>query len=222
MEIHHTDRIPAPPGTARPGVPVKDGSAGRRAFLAGRTARIPSYSSMLRNCPADGCPRRPSRIVAVTAREWPRINGDSPVHLAVCRPEHLITASCPVGCPAPLLPARVLGRLARVAGRHAEAVACWGPSVTVGDVVRVYRQSRLSEIAGLGAQHFRYRGRPGLRRDSPRRQPPATTVPHARRTTTPASAAPSPAPDVPPRRTAGEGDPAMALAEPGWMPGQAA
>jgi len=78
------------------------------------------------------------------------MHGDGPVHCAGCRPEHPITADCPVDCLAPLLSSRVFGRLARAQGRHGEPVASCGVPATVGDVVRLYRQGRLGEIGGLG------------------------------------------------------------------------
>ena len=78
------------------------------------------------------------------------MHGDGPVHCAGCRPEHPITADCPVDCLAPLLSSRVFGRLARAQGRHGEPLASCGVPATVGDVVRLYRQGRLGEIGGLG------------------------------------------------------------------------
>jgi hypothetical protein len=78
------------------------------------------------------------------------MHGDRPLHSAACRPDHPITADCPVDCLAPLLPSRVLYRLARAEGRQGEPVAPCGPPSTVGDVVRLYRQGRLGEIGGLG------------------------------------------------------------------------
>jgi hypothetical protein len=103
--------------------------------------------------------------------------------------DHPITADCPVDCLAPLLPSRVLRRLARAEGRHGEPVASCGPLTTVGDVVRLYRQGRLSEIAGLGARSITKIGGglvvAGLLLDSST----ARWQPRARRTTTPAPAA---------------------------------
>ena len=117
------------------------------------------------------------------------MHGDGPVHCAACRPEHPITADCPVDCLAPLLSSRVFGRLARAQGRHGEPVASCGVPATVGDVVRLYRQGRLGEIAGLGARSITEIEAglvlAGLLLDAspaPRRQP------HARQTTTPAPA----------------------------------
>ena len=48
------------------------------------------------------------------------MHGDHPVHSAMCRPGHPVTADCPVDCLAPLLSSRVLHRLARAEGRHGE------------------------------------------------------------------------------------------------------
>jgi hypothetical protein len=79
------------------------------------------------------------------------MHGDRVAHSPACR-RHLVTADCPVDCLAPLLPSRVVGRLARADGRRGEAVASCGAPATVGDVVRLYRQGRLGEIAGLGAR----------------------------------------------------------------------
>jgi hypothetical protein len=80
------------------------------------------------------------------------MHADRPVHSAACRPEHPVTAGCPVDCLARLLPARVFGRLARAEGRHGEPAAACGAPATVGDVVRLYRRGQLGEIAGLGAR----------------------------------------------------------------------
>jgi len=77
------------------------------------------------------------------------MHGDRVAHSPACR-RHLVTADCPVDCLAPLLPSRVVGRLARADGRRGEAVASCGAPATVGDVVRLYRQGRLGEIGGLG------------------------------------------------------------------------
>jgi hypothetical protein len=62
-----------------------------------------------------------------------------------------ITVECPVECLGGVLSGRVLNRLARADGRGV-AVAPGGPPVSVGDVVRRYREGRLGEIAGLGAR----------------------------------------------------------------------
>lgn len=62
-----------------------------------------------------------------------------------------ITPECPVECLRSVLSGRVLNRLARADGRGVE-VAPGGPPVSVGDVVRRYREGRLGEIAGLGAR----------------------------------------------------------------------
>lgn len=77
------------------------------------------------------------------------MHGDRLAHTPACR-RHLVTADCPVDCLAPLLPSRVVGRLARADGRRGEAVASCGAPATVDDVVRLYRQGRLGEIGGLG------------------------------------------------------------------------
>jgi hypothetical protein len=77
------------------------------------------------------------------------------VHGAVCRPGHTIMGDCPVDCLALVLPQRVLNQLARAGGRDGIAVAPCGPPATVGDVVRLYRQGRLGEIAGLGRTSLR-------------------------------------------------------------------
>jgi hypothetical protein len=77
------------------------------------------------------------------------MHGDRLAHSPACA-RHVITGDCPVECLAPLLESRVLGRLARADGRHGEQVASCGAPATVGDVVRLYRQGRLSEIGGLG------------------------------------------------------------------------
>jgi len=77
------------------------------------------------------------------------MHGDRLAHSLACA-RHLVTADCPVDCLAPLLPSRVLGRLARADGRHGEPVASCGIPATAGDVVRLYRQGRLGEIGGLG------------------------------------------------------------------------
>ena len=82
------------------------------------------------------------------------MHGDRLAHSPACH-RHRITADCPVDCLEPLLPSRVLGRLARADGRRGEAVASCGVPATVGDVVRLYRQGRLREIGGLGALSIR-------------------------------------------------------------------
>jgi hypothetical protein len=82
------------------------------------------------------------------------MHGDRLAHTPACR-RHLVTADCPVECLAPLLPSRVVGRLARADGRRGEAVASCGAPTTVGDVVRLYRQGRLREIGGLGPWSIR-------------------------------------------------------------------
>ena len=77
------------------------------------------------------------------------MHGDRLAHSPACA-RHAVTADCPVECLAPLLGSRVVGRLARADGRHGKQVASCGVPATVGDVVRLYRQGRLGEIAGLG------------------------------------------------------------------------
>jgi hypothetical protein len=77
------------------------------------------------------------------------------MHSVTCRPAHPVLADCPVDCLAPLLPSRVLHRLGRAQGRYDDAVAARGAPATVGDVVRLYRQGRLGEIAGLGQVSLR-------------------------------------------------------------------
>jgi len=77
------------------------------------------------------------------------LHRDRLAHSPACS-RHLVTVDCPVECLAPLLGSRVFGRLARADGRGGEAVASCGVPVTVGDVVRLYRQGRLREIGGLG------------------------------------------------------------------------
>jgi len=72
------------------------------------------------------------------------------MHSVTCRPAHPVLADCPVDCLAPLLPSRVLHRLARAQSRSSDAAAACGAPATVGDVVRLLRQGRLGEIAGLG------------------------------------------------------------------------
>jgi hypothetical protein len=63
----------------------------------------------------------------------------------------VIKLDCPVDCLRSVLSGRVLNRLARADGRGTPVAAC-GPPATVGDVVRLYREGRLGEIAGLGAK----------------------------------------------------------------------
>jgi hypothetical protein len=82
------------------------------------------------------------------------MHGDRLAHSPACA-RHPITADCPVDCLAPLLPSRVLARLARADGRHGAAVASCGAPGTVGDVVRLYRQGQLGEIGGLGPLSIR-------------------------------------------------------------------
>jgi hypothetical protein len=62
-----------------------------------------------------------------------------------------ITVDCPVDCLGSVISGRVLNRLARADGRGVE-VAPGGPPATVGDVVRLYREGGLGQIAGLGAR----------------------------------------------------------------------
>ena len=83
------------------------------------------------------------------------MHGDGLVHSLACCRAHRVTAGCPVDCLASLLPSRVLGRLARAAGRRGQPVASCGVPVTVGDVARLCRQGRLGEIAGLGPAGIR-------------------------------------------------------------------
>jgi hypothetical protein len=61
----------------------------------------------------------------------------------------VIMLDCPVDCLRSVLSGRVLNRLARADGCGVPVAPC-GPSTTVGDVVRLYREGRLGEIAGLG------------------------------------------------------------------------
>lgn len=82
------------------------------------------------------------------------MHGDRPAHSPACH-RHPVTADCPVDSLAPLLPSRVLGRLARADGRGGDLVASCGAPTTVGDVVRLYRQGRLGEIGGLGPLSIR-------------------------------------------------------------------
>jgi hypothetical protein len=62
-----------------------------------------------------------------------------------------IVPGCPVDCLGAVLSGRVLNRLARADGRGVPVVP-GGPPATVGDVVRLYREGRLGQIAGLGAR----------------------------------------------------------------------
>jgi len=82
----------------------------------------------------------------------------------------------------------VLNRLARADGRGVPVAPC-GPPATVGDVVRLYRQSRLGEIAGLGARSITEIEAglvfAGLLLDG---STPALRLRHARRTTRPVAA----------------------------------
>jgi hypothetical protein len=82
------------------------------------------------------------------------MHDDRVAHCPACA-RHLVTADCPMECLAPLLGPRVAGRLARAEGRGGEPVASCGVPVTVGDVVRLYRQGRLGEIGGLGPLSIR-------------------------------------------------------------------
>jgi hypothetical protein len=83
------------------------------------------------------------------------MHGEHPMHSVTCRPAHPAQADCPVDCLAPLLPSRVLHQLARAQGRYGNAVPACGAPATVGDVVRLFRQGRLGEIAGLGQVSLR-------------------------------------------------------------------
>jgi len=60
-----------------------------------------------------------------------------------------IMPGCPVDCLRAVISSRVLNRLARADGRGV-AVAPGGPPATVGEVVCLYREGRLGQIAGLG------------------------------------------------------------------------
>lgn len=82
------------------------------------------------------------------------MHGDRLAHSPACA-RHMVTADCPVQCLAPLLASRVLRRLTWADSRHGEQVASCGAPVAVGDVVRLYRQGRLGEIAGLGPLSIR-------------------------------------------------------------------
>jgi hypothetical protein len=62
-----------------------------------------------------------------------------------------IRPDCPVDCLRGVISGQVLNRLARADGRGVPVASCGVPA-TVGDVVRLYRQGRLGEIAGLGAR----------------------------------------------------------------------
>jgi hypothetical protein len=100
-----------------------------------------------------------------------------------------IVPGCPVDCLRSVLSGRVLNRLARADG-HGVPVAPCGPPATVGDVVRLYREGRLGEIAGLGARSITEIQAglilAGLLLDT---GPPPRRQPRTRRTTAPASAA---------------------------------
>ncbi len=100
-----------------------------------------------------------------------------------------ITPDCPVDCLRSVLSGRVLNRLARADGRGVP-VAPGGPPASVGDVVRLYREGRLGEIAGLGARGISEIEAglvlAGLLLDA---STPAPQAPHARRGTAPALAA---------------------------------
>jgi hypothetical protein len=82
------------------------------------------------------------------------MHGDRLAHSPACA-RHAIAVDCPVDRLAPLLPSRVLARLARAEGRRGEPVASCGTPATVGDLVRLYCQSRLGEIGGLGRLSIR-------------------------------------------------------------------
>jgi hypothetical protein len=60
-----------------------------------------------------------------------------------------------VDCLKGVISARVFNRLARADGRGGADVAPCGAPVTVGDVVRLYRQGRLAGIGGLGRKSIR-------------------------------------------------------------------
>ena len=62
----------------------------------------------------------------------------------------VIMPGCPVDCLRTVVSGRVFNRLARADGRGVPVAPC-GPPATVGDVVRLYREGRLGEIAGLAA-----------------------------------------------------------------------
>jgi hypothetical protein len=62
-----------------------------------------------------------------------------------------ITPECPVECLRSVISGRVLNRLARADGRGVP-IAPSGPPASVGDVVRLHREGRLGEIAGLSAR----------------------------------------------------------------------
>src|SRR6266702_1028000 len=60
-----------------------------------------------------------------------------------------ITPGCPVECLRGVLSSRAFNRLARADGRGVRVAPC-GPPTTVSDVLDLYQQGRLTEIAGLG------------------------------------------------------------------------
>jgi hypothetical protein len=62
----------------------------------------------------------------------------------------VIMPGCPVDCLRTVVSGRVFNRLARADGRGVPVAPC-GPPATVGDVVRLHREGRLGEIAGLAA-----------------------------------------------------------------------
>jgi hypothetical protein len=101
-------------------------------------------------------------------------------------------ADCPVDCLRTVISGRVLNRLARADGRGVLVAPC-GPPATAGDVVRLYRQGRLGEIAGLGTRSITEIEAglvfAGLLLE---RSTPAPPQPHARRTSTAAPAAAGP------------------------------
>ncbi len=138
--------------------PVKEGCAGQvppRLAQPSSPGRPPGWQpargSMPRGCTGGWCPRTPSRPAAVSGRGWPGMHSDRLAHGPAC-PRHPVTADCPVDCLAPLLPARVLGRLARAEGRRGEPVASCGVPATVGDVVRLYRQGQARRDRRPGGQ----------------------------------------------------------------------
>ena len=105
---------------------------------------------------------------------------------------------CPVDCLRTVISGQVLNRLARADGRGVPVAPC-GPPATVGDVVRLYRQGRLGEIAGLGARSITEIEAglvfAGLLLDG---SAPARRQPHARRTTAPVPAATTAGTKLPP------------------------